>query len=68
VLRSVQPSARKAVAPFAAVTLTPEAERHGLALALPEKVVVARPAGDGHALANIPIVGRHEVDMKSESA
>jgi hypothetical protein len=30
---------------FAGVTLTPEAERHGLALALPEKVVMARPAG-----------------------
>ena len=30
---------------FVGVTLTPEAERHGLALALPEKVAVARPAG-----------------------
>ena len=32
-------------ATFAAVHLTAEAERHGLALALPEKVVLARPAG-----------------------
>jgi hypothetical protein len=38
------------------------ADAHGLALALPEKVAVARPAGVGRALATyeIPIEGRDE--------
>jgi hypothetical protein len=42
--------------------LTSAAYEHGLALALPEKVAVARPAGPGAALATyeIPIEGRDE--------
>jgi|WetSurMetagenome_2_1015567.scaffolds.fasta_scaffold1445244_1 hypothetical protein len=44
------------------VRLTPAAYAHGLALALPEKVELARPTGVGHALATleIPIEGRDE--------
>ena len=44
------------------VRLTPSAYAHGLALALPEKVAVARPTGVGRALATyeIPIEGRDE--------
>jgi len=42
--------------------LTPSAYAHGLALALPEKVVLARPTGVGRALPTyeIPIEGRDE--------
>ena len=45
-----------------AVRLTAAAYAHGLALALPEKVVVARPTGVGHALTayELPIEGRDE--------
>jgi hypothetical protein len=44
------------------VRLTPSAYAHGLALALPTKVALARPTGIGHALApiEIPIEGREE--------
>jgi hypothetical protein len=44
------------------VRLTPSAYAHGFALALPEKVVLARPTGVGRALATyeIPIEGRDE--------
>jgi hypothetical protein len=44
------------------VRLTQAAYAHGLALALPEKVELAPPAGVGHALATyeIPIEGREE--------
>ena len=44
------------------VRLTAAAYAHGLALALPEKVVMARPTGVGRALATdpIPIEGRDE--------
>jgi hypothetical protein len=44
------------------VRLTPAAYAHGLALALPQKVELARPTGVGHALATyeIPIEGRDE--------
>jgi hypothetical protein len=44
------------------VRLTPSAYAHGFALALPEKVVLARPTGVGRALATytIPIEGQHE--------
>jgi hypothetical protein len=44
------------------VRLTQAAYAHGLALALPEKVAVARPTGVGRALATyeIPIEGRDE--------
>ena len=44
------------------VRLTPSAYAHGFALALPEKVAVARPTGVGRALATyeIPIEGRDE--------
>jgi hypothetical protein len=35
------------------VRLTPSAYAHGLALALPEKVVMARPTGVGHADFNL---------------
>jgi hypothetical protein len=44
------------------VRLTPEAYAHGLALALPEVVVMARPTGVGRALTSyvIPIEGRDE--------
>ena len=42
--------------------LTPAAYAHGLALALPEKVAMARPTGVGRALATyeVPIEGRDE--------
>jgi hypothetical protein len=41
---------------------TPTAYRHGLALALPEKVVLARPTGVGRGITTdkIPIEGRDE--------
>ncbi len=46
------------------VRLTRAAYAHGLALALPEKVVMARPAGAGlgnaHRNVFLPIVGRNE--------
>jgi hypothetical protein len=44
------------------VRLTAAAYAHGLALALPEKVALARPTGVGRALATyeIPIEGRDE--------
>lgn len=47
---------------FAGVTLTPEAYAHGLALALPERVAMARRTGLRHALPtrSVPIVGRRE--------
>ena len=47
---------------FVAARLTPAAYAHGLALALPEVVVKARPTGVGHALttSRIPIEGRAE--------
>ena len=42
--------------------LTVAAYAHGLALALPEKVAMARPTGVGHALTayRMPIEGRDE--------
>ena len=45
-----------------AVRLTPAAYAHGLALALPEKVAMARPTGVGRALTayELPIEGRDE--------
>ena len=44
------------------VRLTAAAYAHGLALALPDKVVMARPTGVGRALATytLPIEGRDE--------
>jgi hypothetical protein len=44
------------------VRLTPAAYAHGLALALPEKVAMARPTGVGRAIStySIPIEGRDE--------
>lgn len=44
------------------VRLTPSAYAHGFAVALPEKVVLARPTGVGRALATyeLPIEGRDE--------
>ena len=44
------------------IRLTPSAYAHGLALALPDKVAMARPTGVGRALATyaIPIEGRDE--------
>jgi hypothetical protein len=44
------------------VRLTAEAYAHGLALALPEKAVMARPTGVGRAISTytIPIEGRDE--------
>jgi len=47
---------------FVSGRLTPAAYAHGLALALPEVVVKARPTGVGHALTTyrIPIEGRDE--------
>ena len=44
------------------VRLTQAAYAHGLALALPEEVALARPTGVGRALATyeIPIEGRDE--------
>ncbi len=44
------------------IRLTPSAYAHGLALALPEKVALARPTGFGRALAtyDVPIEGRDE--------
>ena len=48
--------------------LMPYARRHGLAMALPEYMDLARPAGDGHVLATMPIVGRREWDSATRSA
>ena len=47
---------------FVGLRLTPAAYRHGMALALPDKVAVARPTGVGRALATyeLPIEGRDE--------
>lgn len=47
---------------IAGVKLTPEAIAHGMQLALPEKVLLARPAGARRALNTIvvPIIGRSE--------
>ena len=44
------------------VRLTPSAYAHGCALALPEKVAMARPTGLGCVLAtyDVPIEGRDE--------
>ena len=44
------------------VRLTPSAYAHGFALALPEKVAVARPTGIGRGITTyeIPIEGRDE--------
>ncbi len=44
------------------VRLTSAAYAHGLALALPQKVVMARPTGVGHAITayRMPIAGRDE--------
>jgi len=44
------------------VLLTAAACAHGLALALPEEAVLARPTGVGHALTahRLPIEGRDE--------
>jgi hypothetical protein len=46
------------------VSLTPSVYAHGMALALPEKVVLARPTGVGRAISTytyrIPIEGRDE--------
>jgi len=55
---------------FAAVHLTPDAAELGLTVALPETVSVATasPAGDGAALATIPIVGRRKLDLEARSA
>lgn len=45
------------------VELTPDAWRHGMALALPERVALARPAGfePGQATWMVPIAGRKEL-------
>jgi hypothetical protein len=59
----VQPSAAGEIYErYVSVRLTPSAYAHGLALALPEKVVLARPTGVGRALTayRMPIEGRHE--------
>ena len=47
---------------FVSARLTPAAYAHGLALALPEKVAMARPEGAGRALATyrVPVEGRDE--------
>ena len=44
------------------IRLTPAPFAHGLAVALPDKVAMARPTGVGRALATyeIPIEGRDE--------
>ena len=44
------------------IRLTPSAYAHGLAVALPDKVEMARPTGVGRALAtyDVPIEGRDE--------
>ena len=44
------------------IRLTPSAYAHGLALALPDKVALARPTGVGRAIAtyDMPIEGRDE--------
>src|SRR5439155_21063110 len=52
---------------FVSARLTPAAQQHGLALALPQ-VVMASPAGDGAVLTTIPIVGKLEADSTSRSA
>ncbi len=47
---------------FVSARLTPAAYAHGLALALPEKVAMARPTGVGRAITayDMPIEGRDE--------
>ena len=47
---------------FVGLRLTPSAYTHGLALALPEKVELARPTGVGRAITayDLPIEGRDE--------
>ena len=47
---------------FVSARLTPAAYAHGLALAMPEKVAMARPTGVGRAITTyrIPIEGRDE--------
>jgi hypothetical protein len=44
------------------IRLTPSAYAHGLAVAMPDKVALARPTGVGRAIAtyDIPIEGRDE--------
>ena len=47
---------------FVSARLTPAAYGHGLALAMPEEVAMARPTGVGHAITayRMPIEGRDE--------
>jgi len=47
---------------FVGLRLTPAAYRHGLPLALPDKVARARPTGVGRAITthSLPIEGRDE--------
>jgi hypothetical protein len=53
---------------FTAADLTSDAKELGLTVALPETSAMARPAGDGASLANVPIVGRREWDSGTRSA
>lgn len=53
---------------FIAADLTSDAKELGLTVALPETFAMARPADDGHALTNIPIVGRREWESAIQSA
>lgn len=48
---------------IAGVELTPDAVRHGMLAALPEKVLLARPAGAAPTSTTIPLLGRREWRM-----
>jgi hypothetical protein len=54
---------------FVSARLTPAAYAHGLALALPEKVAMARPTGVGRALATyrIPIEDHDEWEASARA-
>jgi hypothetical protein len=69
-LRSIYAKVEVRGPEFAGVHLTPDAEELGLALALPESIVLARPAGAGHAIAivRLPIVGRFAWENAAASA
>ena len=62
VMRAIHDRITVAGPEIVGVRLTAAAYAHGLALALPEKVAMARPTGVGHALTayEIPIEGRDE--------
>jgi hypothetical protein len=53
---------------FVAAHLTPDARELGLTVALPEKFVMASPAGVGGVLTTIPIAGQGDWEAANQSA